>query len=460
MSVAALLESPAVAASNSGRTQLATVCAASAQYVVCSLVATTLFYRELYRLQSYPQFSNQLNTAGTTVTMGCLTVCLLPCCGWQLLWGGWSPPGVFKPRSSTSKPHAKWVDLSGSDRTAAAAVGHDSESWDAGPAAPAADGGMATALGGALFSAKLQLLLGLLNALVNLLQLMAIDGLGPRYSTLTTLLNQSTIPWTLLISAGLLQLRYSPTQLLGAAIVVAGVAAAVFPTISPGGGADSSSGSGGDEPGGLGAVVVWVAVFVLSCVPQSLLNVLIEGALPPPPESGGQPSARAVLLRTTGLVAMMNIVSIPFNTFGGAVASMVLHRGSLAPLWQDYADGWGCLLGARHGCEGAWADVVAFIPMGGLYVVSQILLIHHAGAVHMFLATALCLPLQNVVLALPAVMGAEAGRVDGWTFVGIAVTTAGLILYALAQRRPPGTARPGAVAAAAEERLTNGSVNR
>ena len=96
-----------------------------------------------------------------------------------------------------------------------------------------------------------------------------------------------------------------------------------------------------------------MAVFVLSCVPQSLLNVrhclrlvfplpflcicfvfplpffdvtvfslpfqvLIEGALPLPESSSsggvGRPSARAVLLRTTGLVAVMNIVSIPVQT--------------------------------------------------------------------------------------------------------------------------------------------------
>ena len=175
----------------------------------------------------YPQFANQLNPAGTAVTMGCLAVCLMPCCSWHLLWGGWSPPGVFKPRRDPRRE-------------------------------PAMDGGVAVALGGVLFSAKLQLLLGLLNTLVNLLQLMAIgnhshmpllprslliiivyhagavhpgvhqrpcchqlpcaaatyrppcaDGLGPRYSTLTTLLNQSTIPWTMLISAGLLRLRYS-----------------------------------------------------------------------------------------------------------------------------------------------------------------------------------------------------------------------------------------------------------
>ena len=68
-------------------------------------------------------------------------------------------------------------------------------------------------------------------------------------------------------------------------------------------------------------------------------------------------------------------------------------------------------------CMDAWIDVVAFIPMGGLYIVSQILLIHFASASYMFLATAFLLPLQNVVLSWRLVMGVHTGTVTVATFV-------------------------------------------
>ena len=55
--------------------------------------------------------------------------------------------------------------------------------------------------------------------------------------------------------------------------------------------------------------------------------------------------------------------------------------------------------------------------MGGLYIVSQILLIHFASASYMFLATAFLLPLQNVVLSWRLVMGAHTGTVSAATFV-------------------------------------------
>ena len=79
-------------------------------------------------------------------------------------------------------------------------------------------------------------------------------------------------------------------------------------------------------------------------------------------------------------------------------------------------NGYGTPAATANECMGAWIDVVAFIPMGGLYIVSQILLIHFASASYMFLATAFLLPLQNVVLSWRLVMGAHTGTVTAATF--------------------------------------------
>jgi hypothetical protein len=289
---------PPSAASNGLRLALATV-----QYVCCSLVSTTLFYRELYRLQSFPQFSNQLNTTGTTVTMGVLALVLVaqPC--------------------STTEGVGGWL----------CALGLDSLQFGE---------GLRGVLGGRLFAAWMLVLLGLLNSLGNLLQLMAIDGLGSRYSTLTTLINQCTIPFTMLLSRLLLRNRYTGPQLFGAAIVICGVAVAVWPSLAREETTDASD--TGAERESAPAVVAWIMVFVVSCIPQSLLNVLIEQSLPLPPQSlelaytspqGAQ--LRDVLLRTVALVSLMNLASAPFNFLGGMVAA-VLQHGNAGPLWDDY----------------------------------------------------------------------------------------------------------------------------
>jgi hypothetical protein len=287
----------ACAASNGLRLALAT-----GQYVCCSLVSTTLFYRELYRLQSFPQFSNQLNTAGTTVTMGLLALVLVaqPC--------------------STTEGVGGWL----------CALGLDSLQLGE---------GLRAVVGGRLFAGWMLVLLGFLNSLGNLLQLMAIDGLGSRYSTLTTLINQCTIPFTMLLSRLVLRNRYSGLQLFGAAVVICGVAVAVWPSLAS---EETTASDAGAVHESAPAVLAWILVFVVSCIPQSLLNVLIEQSLPLPPLSlelaytspqGAQ--LRDVLLRTVALVSLMNLASAPFNFLGGMVATISQH-GDVAPLWDDY----------------------------------------------------------------------------------------------------------------------------
>ena len=199
--------------------------------------------------------------------------------------------------------------------------------------------GLRAVFGGRLFAGWMLLLLGFLNSLGNLLQLMAIDGLGSRYSTLTTLINQCTIPFTMLLSRLLLRNRYSGLQLLGAAVVICGVVVAVWPSLVR---EETASGSGAEHER-TPAAAAWIVVFVVSCIPQSLLNVLIEQSLPLPPQSlelaytspQGEPLLRDVLLRTVALVSLMNLASAPFNFFGG-IAAAVSQHGSIAPLWDDY----------------------------------------------------------------------------------------------------------------------------
>ena len=388
---------------------------ASAQYVVCNLISTTLFYRELYRLTDYPQFSNMLNTAGSVVTMGVLTLLLMaqPC--------------------STTEGVGGWC----------CALGLDSLQWGE---------GVAAALRGRLFSLRVLALLGLLSALANMLQLMAIDSLGSRYSTLTTLINQSTIPFTMILSRLMLGARYSAAQVGGAAVVIAGVAVAVSPSLGAPAAGDATA-------PGLGRVVAWMAVFVVSCVPQSLVEVVIEEFLPlPDPAQHGvqattvqSPRLRDVLLRSAALVTLMNVASLPFNFVAGALATL-FQDGGLAPLWEDYGGGWGCLRGnAEWGmddgsqaddgsCVGTWVYAATFIPMGGLYLISQILVIHYAGASFMFLVTAMCLPLQNVVLSQGWAMGSQKGTLTAATYVAIVIVTIGMVAYGAAstQQRDAG----------------------
>ena len=507
-----------------------TLIAAVALYGTVSLAATTLFYKELYVFSAFPYFINNLNTGLTALVAAALAAaltCLLPA----------PPHGV-----STM-----------------------------------------TALRGPLGRPRLLTTLGLLNSAQNTLQIAAINALGPRYAAATTLVGQSVIPFTLLLSCRGRR-RHHPLQLLGAALVMGGVAVVVGPKLRPdddeaqgssghrggdgggGGGGGGGVGDDGDDGGGAGgAAAAWLAVYVISCLPQALLNVLVEAAFADVSlrgtgaggrhccgsvqdsmqrglqdslhgglqgqgqgqdggggggggrgsggsgEGGGgcacigfsSGSAEALrgpseddlrvpfqlrrateaeeeeelhsapgcltqawavadladfrrhpavlAVRSLCLVAAMNAVSCIAN-FGAEVLLTLCQHGELGPLGADLTGGARLLLapaaaptharaagggggGGGGGVAAAWVAVLRFAPLGSLFVVSTVLLVHCGSAAVMFLVAAACLPLQNYALSLPAVMGPLAAPLSPWLWYGLVVIVSGLLSYGVGAER-------------------------
>ena len=145
----------------------------------------------------------------------------------------------------------------------------------------------------------------------------------------------------MVLSRLLLRNRYSPLQLLGAAVVIGGVTVAVSPSLSP-----AANDPHPDDPSATPvAVTAWIGVFVFSCIPQSLLNVLIERSLPLPQDSAlqlelaysssvasgggggrrpwGQPLLRDVVLRTVGTFVRLRSLgrSLLFDAFFGLISA-------------------------------------------------------------------------------------------------------------------------------------------
>ena len=477
--------------------------AAVAFYGTVSLAATTLFYKELYVFSAFPYFINNLNTGLTATIAAALAAaltCLLP-----------APP-------------------------------HGVSTW--------------TALSGALGRPRLLATLGLLNSAQNTTQVASINALGSRYAAATTLVGQSVIPFTLLLSCVRRhhrRRRHHPLQLLGAALVMGGVAVVVGPKLRHGGGVGGAG----------GAAAAWLAVYVLSCLPQALLNVLVEeafgdaslrgtgaggrhcsggmqdsmqgslqdslqdslqGGLQGQGQDGGgsggggrgsrgggggggggrcigrsagpeealsvrseeglsvpfqsrsateaeeeeerhsgpgsclqawavadladfrrHPAVLAV--RSLGLVAAMNAVSCIAN-FGAEVLLALCQHGALGPLGADLTGGARLLLapaaapthakaaaGGGGGDLAAWVAVLRFAPLGSLFVVSTVLLVHCGSAAAMFLVAAACLPLQNYALSLPAVMGPLAAPLSPWLWYGLVVIVSGLLSYGVGAER-------------------------
>ncbi|KAL1496898.1 hypothetical protein AB1Y20_014478 [Prymnesium parvum] len=156
---------------NTRRLDAVAVCVAN---VLTSVVATCLYYTELYHLRAAPAFATQLNAA-LQAALCALCLALL-------------------------------------DATRLAPRRREA------PVAPRA-----------------WLALALLFAAQNTLEIAAIDALGPERGSLTAVLQQAVVPITLLLCAVALRRRYGALHLLAAALVVGGVALAYLPAASAAG---------------------------------------------------------------------------------------------------------------------------------------------------------------------------------------------------------------------------------
>lgn len=365
------------------------VLGASAMYVCVSVVSTVYMYKELQALGKFPNFANELNTAAIVI------LCILS----AVLLSPWLPV-------SSNRACGRWGSLQG----------RLLEPWTV-------------------------VWLGLLNALQNTLQIVAIDRLGPRFSTLTTLAAQAVIPFTLLFGASRLGSSYSPCEIFGAATVVAGVSLAVVPHLS----VAHHEGDAGQSFAA--STLLWLLIFTSSTVPQALLNVVIEqrfaeenaeaatdakvstdagGATahenaqatdrtPQPLATDSRTPTRqqavsesqslvahglvVTIVRTLLLVAGMNVVSLPANVVvevGIALASD--GAAGLEALQDDYTGGWTCLTKRQSPSVGSTGAVTAvssgevedcgsglelalkFAPLGTLFIAGAVGLVHVAGA--------------------------------------------------------------------------------
>lgn len=113
---------------------------------------------------------------------------------------------------------------------------------------------------------KVWIIMGCLDSLAGVMQSLAVDKILS--GSLTVLLLQSAIPTSMLITKLFLRTSYRASQYIGALVVIAGLAAALGPTLA--------QGTGGE---GATDTAIWSSVLILSCVPMCLSSVYKEKAL-------------------------------------------------------------------------------------------------------------------------------------------------------------------------------------
>ncbi|CAL1137313.1 unnamed protein product [Cladocopium goreaui] len=166
--------------------------------------------------------------------------------------------------------------------------------------------------------------------------------------------------------------------------------------------------------------LAWVAIFLLSRIPQAAANVAAESWAEN--QKGITWPLRATLYT--------QLLGLPCN-FLAALTVSFFWKGEAAVVLQDYAGGFSCLTEGQGACAGAWRSVLLFAVPGMLYTLTEFQVLQVASATTYFLLAALQLPLQDLALSL---LNFSAASFRPAMVPAILAVAMGLMFYGLGSR--------------------------
>lgn len=252
---------------------------------------------------------------------------------------------------------------------------------------------------------KVWFIMGFLDSLAGVLQSLAVDKIVS--GSLTVLLLQSAIPSSMLITKVFLKAKYRTSQYIGAMVVIAGLGAALGPSLGSDGGGEAAS-----------QTALWSSVLIISCIPMCLSSVYKEKAL-------GDTEIDAIylnfwvafwqfLLGFPLLVPMAPASNLPIDQIG-------------TNLWQGLKCYAGFNSQPSDNCGLAPLFVTVYIIFNLGYNILIILMLKFGSSNILWLCLTLQVPVANLVFAIPWMPKSQPASL--WNLLGLALIMIGLCTY-------------------------------
>ena len=256
-------------------------------------------------------------------------------------------------------------------------------------------------------------IMGAYDSLAGIMQTFAVNYISN--SSTIVLVQQSAIPISMAISKVFLQAHYTPSQYLGALVVLLGIAVVLIPNFQ--GGADSPSHS----------ELLWIFVLVVSCVPMCLSSVYKEKAL-------GEMEIDVIFLN--GWVAVFQfLIALPLLYPSSLVINIPvsgilpnLYGGALC--WCGYDSITEANLSASQtvdNCSSAPLFVNLYLLFNIGFNLLIVVILKHGSANILWMASTVIVPLSNVAFSLDFMPGHK--PLKTYDIIGLFVIMVGLILY-------------------------------
>eukprot|EP00027_Filamoeba_sp_ATCC50430_P014784 CAMPEP_0168564636 /NCGR_PEP_ID=MMETSP0413-20121227/13360_1 /TAXON_ID=136452 /ORGANISM="Filamoeba nolandi, Strain NC-AS-23-1" /LENGTH=380 /DNA_ID=CAMNT_0008596339 /DNA_START=38 /DNA_END=1177 /DNA_ORIENTATION=- len=248
------------------------------------------------------------------------------------------------------------------------------------------------------------MVMGALDGIAGLMQTFAVTYL--EQGGLITLLMQSAIPLSMVISKIFLKVNYKIYQYLGAAIVAGGIAVVLVPQLVQ------------TDTDNLLKLAIWSACLILSCIPMTLSTVYKEKAL-------GEVDVDVVYLN--GYVAIYQLLITLVVAVPSGYASDVKPEDIPKNVW----DGMKCYVGQGTAdddhCAMAPIYVNLYLMFNVLYNILIIMILKYGSSNLLWLAMTVMVPLINVAFALPFMPKHKPMTV--FDIIGLIVIMGGLIIF-------------------------------
>jgi len=255
--------------------------------------------------------------------------------------------------------------------------------------------------------------MGFLDGIAGVMQVFATTNIPN--GALITLLAQSAIPISMVISKVLLKIKYNVQHYTGAAVVFCGIIAALLPTfLNP----DSSSSNNESTT----TIIIWCGVMILSCIPMTLSSVYKEKAL-------GEQEIDVVYLN--GWVAVFQVlVSLAFAVPAAYAIGLPVHE-----IPENFWNGARCYVGKNSIFDGVHPDTCAdaplyvnvYIAFNVVYNILIIMILKYGSSNLLWLALTLMVPLTFALFSIPSVPGHK--PIHWEHILGLVLIMIGLMIY-------------------------------
>ena len=228
-----------------------------------------------------------------------------------------------------------------------------------------------------------------------------------------SLINQTTIPMTLILSKLFLGATYSRKQNLGAIVIVVGAIFSVMPSMIKKGGSHRSA-----------TTMTGVVVFILSVVPGAFSNVYKEYAFK---TSENSVDIYYMTVWVTLFQVLTGLLFMPAQSID-ALGGIPMDQ-----MGKNLVDGNRCMMGydslPGDDCQGAGNILLIYVAINFAYNIFSLLVVKHGSASLSVISAAVALPLTNMSFSWKELMGVDYEPFDYLNVVSTFVVLFGFLIY-------------------------------